>query len=80
MPQELFICKCNSLEHQIIFDFDEENKELFCSVHLFPLSFWKRFVHAIKYTFGYRCKYGDFEEIIIKPEDKERLLNLINKI
>ena len=30
-------------------------------------------MNGIKYIFGHRSKYGDFDEFIIKPEDADKL-------
>lgn len=46
---------------------DEE--DLFIEVHLSPLPFWQRVGNALRYILGRRSPYGDFEEIILGPED-----------
>ena len=35
---ELFICQCHNTEHQLIFSYDKNWKEVFVSVHLIPES------------------------------------------
>ena len=72
----LCLCQCSSSEHQIIFSiFDDfDDPEVFASIHLVPeYHWWKRVWNAIKYIFGYRCKYGHFEEFIFRPEDWRKL-------
>ena len=74
--QELFICACNSVEHQLIMSYfaDEEDREVYCSMHLKPeRNIFKRIWKAIKYIFGHRSIYGDFDEFIFKQEDADRL-------
>ena len=34
--------------------------------------------YGIKYIFGYRCKYGAFDEFIFKPEDAYKIQRLAN--
>ena len=63
MKQTLFVCRCGSLEHLFIVSAEEEY--LFIETHLAPLPFFERLKHAVRYLFGYRSKYGDFDEIVL---------------
>lgn len=68
MKQKLFVCDCNSVEHQIVITYfsDEEYGEIYCSIHLQPEpNFLKRIRNAVKYIFGHRSIYGDFDEFIL---------------
>jgi hypothetical protein len=67
MKRTLYICRCFSLEHSLFVCADDE--DLFIEVHLSPLPLWKRLGNAVRYVFGRRSLYGDFEEIILRPED-----------
>lgn len=82
MISELFICKCLNVEHQLVFSYfeeDEEEKEVYVSVHLRPESnIWKRIVSAVKYIFGYKSCYGHFDEFIFKKEDADRLQKVVD--
>ena len=68
--QERFIrCACHSPEHQIILAYDPDDQdwpELFLEVHLTtwhnPL---RRFWVALRYLFGYRCAYGEWDEVVL---------------
>lgn len=78
---ELFVCQCSSVEHQVIFSYDEddEDKDVYVSVHLVPeWNIWKRIKMAIKYIFGYRCRYGHFEEFIFNKKDADKLQEIVN--
>ena len=78
--QETLICQCNSIEHQISFSWIEDKElegEVYMEIHLKPLSVWGRLKHGIKYIFGYRCMYGDFDEVILKKEDVNKLERII---
>ena len=46
-----------------------DDEDFFIEVHLSPLPFRKRLGNALRYLFGKRCKYGDFEEILLSPSD-----------
>lgn len=78
---ELFICECSNVEHQLIFTYfdDETDGDVYMSVHLISESnIWKRIKNAVKYIFGYRSKYGDFDEFIFRSKDLEKLQNITN--
>ncbi len=80
--RELFVCQCNDPQHQFIIqtiDFDN-NPGIFISVLLAPIGFCKRLINGIKYIFGHRCRYGDFQEIIINPDDADRLQSVVDML
>ncbi len=67
--KELFICECNSIKHQIVMPYFEDETEVYCSVHLIPeRNVFKRIINTVKYVFGHRSVYGDFDEFIFNPE------------
>ena len=37
--KELFICECNSIEHQIVMSYFEDEKEVYCEKNGFATSF-----------------------------------------
>lgn len=84
--QDLLICECHSTEHQIILsyseDIDNTNGKVYpmcyAHIHLSKYSFWQRLKHGIKYIFGYRCRYGDFDEFIFNPKDASELQELVD--
>lgn len=82
--KELIICQCTSAEHQLIFRGDsygtEENGEtrmVYVDIHLCKLPFWKRLWHGIKYICGYRCRYGEFDEVVLCPDHVEELERVV---
>lgn len=78
---ELFICSCNNVEHQIILSyFDDEPKgDVYCTIHLKPeMNLLKRIKNAIRYVFGHRSIYGDFDEFIFKSEDADKLQRVVD--
>ena len=80
--EELFICECGDPSHQFIISADKEPTEgpcAFISVHLNrEHNIFKRIWYAIKYVFGARSIYGDFDEIIINPNDADRLQKVVD--
>ena len=78
---ELFICQCHNTEHQLIFSYfpEDEDKDVYVSVHLIPeCRLWKRIWRAIRYIFGYRSRYGHFDEFIFKKSDALRLQKVVD--
>lgn len=80
MEPDLLICQCHSTDHQLIFLYDEDkdengnitDKTVYIHIHLDKHSFWKRLFYGMKYIFGYKSRYGAFDEFIIKPEDANK--------
>lgn len=76
---EIFICQCYNIEHQLTFSYFIEDDEVFVSIHLLPeYNILKRIWKAIKYIFGYRCQYGHFDEFIFKKSDADKLQKVVN--
>jgi hypothetical protein len=77
MTEELLLCQCGDPAHQLImfYDDDAEIPAVYVSVHLAPEpNFFKRLWRGIKYVFfNQRSIYGDFDEIILRPSDAEKL-------
>jgi hypothetical protein len=81
LERKIYVCSCNSIEHQMSFFYDEKEKELYTEVHLYNYkNFFKRLISAIKYIFGYKSKYGNWDSMIFKKEDLIDLRNYLNKI
>ena len=78
--QKIFICECNSYCHQTIFWYDKEDKQLHFTTHLITYrNFFKRLWVAIRYLFGYKSNYGDWDTFLFKPLDEAKLLAYLNK-
>ena len=75
---EIFICDCHSREHQIIFQYDLDDNLVYCNIHLCNHTFWVRVVQGIKHIFGYKCRYGNFDEFVWRIEDADKLIELAN--
>ena len=82
MENEIIICACNSTEHQIVLlPIEEDNyREVYVHVHLNKRPFLYRIKYALKYIFGYQCKYGAFDEIILDDRNIEKFKKAIKFI
>ena len=77
----LLLCDCSSAEHQLIVRWDNDDKEVYVNVHLANMyGFWQRLWHAAKYVFGYKSRYGAFDEIILRKEDADKLQKVVNHL
>ncbi len=60
------MCRCFSIEHSFVVSFDED--DVFIEVHLASAPFLTRVKNAIRYVLGRKSKWGDFEEILLSPQ------------
>jgi len=65
---QVIVCECHTPEHHILFEY--EDGQVCIQVHLNNLSFWER----LKYLFGFKTKYGEYDTILLKKEDVEKIL------
>lgn len=75
----IFICECHSLEHMIELNYDSHYDSYYLNIHLHSYNFLRRLWNGIKYIFGYKCLYGDFDEFIFKKEDIEKIIAIYKK-
>lgn len=80
--QELLTCKCGDPSHQMVIGYNhDEFEEVYLSVHLVREgNIFKRIWRALKYVFGMRSIYGDFDEIILSPLDAPKLQKVVNHL
>jgi hypothetical protein len=80
---EFFECSCGSDEHTLrfILSFDEDEPSIYTTVFLgaYPLG-WKRLWTAIRYLFGYKCKYGHWDCFELRQEDAERMQFMLQRL
>lgn len=55
------------------FWYDDEFQQVYTEVHLVNYGFFARVKYALKYIFGYKSRFGAFDEFIFKPEDLKKL-------
>ncbi len=80
MKPEIMICQCSSTEHQVVYWVDEEDSQVYVSVFLSPLPLIERIGAAIKYIFGYKCRYGHWEEFVLGEEHREDLVKIAESL
>ena len=79
MKDELIICECGSAEHQMVLHYDDDKdlgRMVYVEIHLASLVWYKRLWLGIKYIFGYKCCYGNFEEMILSPKHARQVYDL----
>ena len=80
MENDIFICDCEDIEHQLVVSRDVDEKELTLSIHLSQYqNFFQRIWVAIKYVFGKKSIYGAWDVIILNEKKMIKLKNLIEK-
>jgi len=73
---DILVCDCSSVEHQIVISYNLEDGTAYCSIHLSSVGFFRRVLNAFKYVFGYKCKYGHFEEFVLSKEHSKKISEL----
>jgi len=72
METKLVLCDCGWSEHQMIWSyFLDEEDEPFIYVHIHLVghnNIFQRVWLALRYVFGYPCKYGHWDEILIDEQ------------
>jgi hypothetical protein len=77
---DIYICQCGSFEHQLILWYDEDNDQIYSYVRLIThRGFFKRLWYGLKYAFGHKSKYGNFDEFVFDVDDLDRLQSFLNK-
>jgi hypothetical protein len=84
--RDIVICTCHSTEHQMVISYSEDiidwvrYPEVYLHIHLKQKSFWLRVRYAIKYIFGYQCRYGAFDEMIIDKKDVDKFKKIVEHL
>lgn len=81
MKPQYFECDCHSTEHTLRFVWDDSDNTIYTEVFLNQYrNFFKRCWIALRYIFGYKCRYGHWDCFLLQPEDGARLKALIEKL
>ena len=80
---EIILCDCNSTEHQMIIYYDKDDEfgeeEVYVHLHLINnRGFWNRLKYGIKYIFGYKSKFGAWDEMVLKPSDADKFQTMVD--
>ena len=74
---EFFVCKCFDVSHQLVLQTletkESEERIVYGCFHLVHPDYWDRLKSAAKYILGIRRKDGDFDALMLRPEDAGRL-------
>jgi hypothetical protein len=83
-----FECACQSADHVFRFILDpnentsgaDDAGEIFLEVQLPPnKTIFQRLWIAVKYVFGFRCRYGAWDCTLLKREDYPRIRELLDR-
>jgi hypothetical protein len=80
--REIFVCSCHSLEHQMAFWHDEDDKysDLYTEVHLITYyGFFRRLWYGLKYAFGYKSRFGAWDEFLFNKDSEQKLYNYLKE-
>jgi hypothetical protein len=80
LENHFFVCACWSDEHILRFTYDPEDNHLWAGIFLRPQRWFVRLWVALKYVFGYQCKYGAFDSFIFDSKDAGRMTELMERI
>ena len=78
---KIVVCGCRYAEHHYVYTKvapEYGDKYVYISVHLSNYSFWKRVKLAIKYIFGYKSKYGNYDTFIINKYNIKQFREIVD--
>jgi hypothetical protein len=77
-----FECRCHSPEHLLRLWFDDEDDFpcVYLSVFLDNAPWHRRLWLGLKYILGYKCRYGHFDEFLLRPEDADRMIEMLEAL
>jgi hypothetical protein len=78
--QEVFICECHSPDHQFIIRKFDDEPDVYIAIHLTKQPMMRRLKYAFRYIFGYQSRFGAFDEIILNPDDADRLQKVVDSL
>ncbi len=74
-----FECNCGSKEHTLRFVLDKDEHEIYVSIFLNQWRpFYKRIWVALKYVFGYKSKYGHWDNWTLCEDDAGKLREMVD--
>jgi hypothetical protein len=78
---EFVLCECSSPEHQLIFRAFEDEDEVYVNVHLCTYDgFFKRLWTGLKYAFGHRSRFGEWDEVVLSKQHLPQLKNVVKHL
>jgi len=80
MERKIIVCVCHGLDHQLAIWVDEEDGFIYIEPHLTTRrNFFSRLLYGLKYAFGFKSRYGAWDEIIIGLEDQLKLRQILDE-
>jgi hypothetical protein len=81
---EICRCACGTLDHQVVVSLYADGEcppDLYLGIHLDNCGgrFWRRLWYALRYIFGYKSRYGAWDELIFTPEGALKLRDVIDR-
>ena len=74
----ILVCDCGLPEHQIhIYSYKDPEFIALCPALVTSNGFFRRLVEGLKYAFGYKSKYGQFDEILLRRDDTVELIEYL---
>ena len=74
---EFFVCTCGDVSHQLVLNTldteKDEKREVYAAFHLDNYGFWNRVGNAARFVLGINRRDGDFDALLFKSEDLDRL-------
>jgi hypothetical protein len=80
MTNEFFVCACSSDEHTLRFVYDPDTNDMWASVYLDPKRWYRRLWVALRYVFGYQCRYGAFDCFLFDSKDADRMIATMTRV
>lgn len=73
-------CACSSAEHAVRFTYVKDDfSTIYVETHLTHRGFFTRLWRGLRYIFGYRCIYGEWDETVLEREQVIKLKELCDK-
>lgn len=69
---KVFTCDCGSFDHQLGVYASSESLHFIIRLRTHR-NIFKRIISGVKYIFGYKSRYGDFDEFILSDSHKKEL-------
>jgi hypothetical protein len=81
MREHKLNCDCLEIEHSMFFTIDDDTdlECMYVNTFLAEHGFFLRVINAIKYIFGYKCKFGHFEETVVSISEAKKLRDFLNE-
>lgn len=80
VDREYFECECTSDEHRLVFTLDPDEPQIWACVFLgHGRTFWQRLWTGIKYILNIQCRYGHFNDTMLKLSDADRFIQLMER-